>query len=363
MPELQSGLMTDWRVRMILLPDGDVVEAGITGKGQWTLHPAAGTEQLPGRFIVPGLVDAHCHLSVGLADGGEPVALDSDAMRANLRHAHAAGVTVIRDTGSPGSATLQLLRSAEGAGLQACGRFLAPAGRYYPALHEPVPREQLVTAALEEVRAGATWIKLIADFPVLSPGKPPSDPSPTYPLADIQRLVEVVHDAGARVAAHSTTPYVKELIDAGIDSVEHGTALDEDDVASLAARGGAWTPTLCAVVGARPGEAPSQRQQRLDRTERLRYLLPRADDQGLTIMSGTDVAGSIPQEVALLAELGLPPHAALAAASTAARRFLGFGGLQQGESADLVTYDNDPRDDPAVLDQPAAIFVRGARIK
>jgi imidazolonepropionase-like amidohydrolase len=83
----------------------------------------------------------------------------------------------------------------------------------------------------------------------------------------------------------------------------------------------------------------------------------------LTIMTGTDVAGSIPREVALLAELGLPPHAALAAASTAARRFRGFGGLQQGEPADLVTYDNDPRDDPAVLDRPAAIFVCGARTK
>ena len=227
---------------MILLPDGDVVEAGITGRGRWTLRPPDGAELLPGRFILPGLVDAHCHLSVGRADGGEPVALDPDAMRANLRKAHAAGVTVIRDTGSPGSATLKLLGSAEGAGLQASGRFLAPAGRYYPALHEPVPAQHLVTAALQEVRAGATWIKVIADFPALSPGEPPSAPSPTYPLADIQRLVEAVHGAGARVAAHSTTRYVKELIGAGIDSVEHGTALDEDDIASLAARVGHGRP-------------------------------------------------------------------------------------------------------------------------
>jgi imidazolonepropionase-like amidohydrolase len=354
--------MTPWRVRMILLPDGERVEAGITDRGRWTWPPAERAELLPGRFILPGLVDAHCHLSVGRADGGEPFALDSDVTRANLRKAHAAGVTVIRDTGSPGSVTLELLGSAEGAGLQACGRFLAPAGRYFPALHEPVPPQQLVAAALEEVRAGATWIKLIADFPVLSPGEPPSDPSPTYPLADIQRVVEAVHDAGARVAAHSTTRYVKELIGAGIDSVEHGTALDEHDIASLAARGGAWTPTLCAVVGTRPGDAPSK--QRLDLKERLRYLLPQADDHGLTIMTGTDVAGSIPQEVGLLAELGLAPRAALAAASTAARRFLGFGGLPRpGEPADLVTYESDPRDDPAVLGQPAAVFVRGTRIR
>ena len=355
--------MTAWRVRMALLPDGGVVEAGITERGRWTGRPAPGSEPLPGRFMLPGLVDAHCHLSVGRADGGEPVALDPEAMRANLRHAHASGVTAIRDTGSPGGATLRLLASADGTGLQACGRFLAPAGRYYPALHEPVPPEELVAAALAEVKAGATWIKLVADFPVLHPGEPPSDPSPTYPLADIQRLVQEVHGAGARVAAHSTTRYVADLIATGIDSVEHGTALDEADIASLAARGGAWTPTLCATIGTRAGDTPARRKQRLERQERLRYLLPRAAAQGLTIMTGTDVDGTIPREVALLAELGLPPQAALAAASTAARRFLGFAIPEEGQPADLVTYQDDPRDDPAVLGHPAAVFVHGTRIR
>lgn len=355
--------MTAWRVRMIQLPDGDAVEAGITEQGRWAQRPAAGSEPLPGRFILPGLVDAHCHLSVARGGNGEPVALDPAAMRASLRHAHAAGVTAIRDTGSPGSATLRLLASAEGAGLQACGRFLAPAGRYYPALHVPVPGEQLVAAALAEVRAGATWVKLVADFPVLKPGEPPSDPAPTYPIDGIRRLVEAVHAAGTRVAAHSTTRYVTELIAAGIDSVEHGTALGEDDIVSLAARGGAWTPTLCAVLGARAGETPARREQRREQEERLRYLLPRAASHGVTVMTGTDVDGTIAREVALLAELGLPPQAALAAASTAARRFLGFGLPGDGQPADLVSYHDDPREDPAALAHPAAIFARGTRIR
>src|SRR5450631_4175011 len=67
---------------------------------------------------------------------------------------------------------------------------------------------------------------------------------------------------------------------------------------------------------------PHQRErERLELRERLRYLLPKAAECGLTIMTGTDVVGSIPREVALLAELGLSPHAALAAASTSARQF------------------------------------------
>ena len=357
------GWVTAWRVRASLLPDGDLVEAGITEHGQWTVRPAAGAEELPGRFILPGLVDAHCHLSVGMAAGRGPAALAPEAMRANLRNAHAAGITAIRDTGSPGSVTLRMLATGDGAGLQACGRFLAPAGRYYPGLHVPVPPDQLVAAALAELRAGATWIKVIADFPFPGPAEESLAPSPTYPLDDIRRLVEAVHDAGARVAAHSTTGYVTELIAAGVDSVEHGTALDEAGIESLAARGGAWTPTLCATTGARDDDSPARQKAGLELRERLRYLLPIAAACGLTIMTGTDVVGSIPREVALLAELGLPPRAALAAASTSARKFLGFTSLHDGEPADLVAYSSDPRDDPAVLGQPAAVFMAGTRLR
>ena len=349
-------------MRAVLLPDGDVVEAGITEGGTWTSRPAAGAETLPGRFVLPGLVDAHCHLGVGQAADG-PVALDPAEVRANLAQAHRAGITAIRDTGSPGSVTLQVLAAGDGAGLQACGRFLAPEGQYFPGLHVPVPPAGLVAAALAEVRAGAAWVKLIADFPFLAPGQPPADPLPTYPLADIQRLVEAVHGAGARVAAHSTTGRVAELIAAGIDSVEHGTGLDEDGIDSLAARGGAWTPTLCATFAPRPDDDPARQRLRRERRDRLSFLLQRAADRSLTIMTGTDVVGSIPREVALLAELGLPPQRALAAASTAARQFLGFAGLDEGKPADLVTYGSDPRDDPVVLGHPAAIFMRGARIK
>jgi hypothetical protein len=93
---------------------------------------------LPGRFVLPGLVDAHCHLSVADDEDGWPISLDAMATRANLAKAHAAGVTGIRDTGSPGSITLELVGTSDGVGLQACGRFLAPRDRYSPGLHLPV---------------------------------------------------------------------------------------------------------------------------------------------------------------------------------------------------------------------------------
>ena len=95
----------------------------------------------------------------------------------------------------------------------------------------------------------------------------------------------------------------------------------------------------------------------------MRYLLPLAVERGVVIMTGTDVAGTVAREVALLAELGLPPVAALAAASTKARQFLGCATLAEGEYADLVSYDDDPRDDPAVLARPVAVVARGVRLR
>jgi imidazolonepropionase-like amidohydrolase len=269
---------------------------------------------------------------------------------------------VIRDTGSPGSVTLELLDGAD-YGLFACGRFLAPPGRYFPALHEPVEAADLVDAALAEVARGARWVKLVADFPVLTPQGPHLPVEPTYPIADVRRLVEAVHAAGARVAAHTTTPRVTELIAAGIDSVEHGTGLSEPDLADLAARGGAWTPTLCASTGENPNDDPDRRRRREEGRERLRTLLPRAAALGVTVLAGTDVAGTVAREVALLVAYGLAPGPALAAASTAARRYLGLSDFQPGQLADVVGYDRDPREDPEVLTSPVAVVAAGRRIR
>ncbi|MFI0483639.1 amidohydrolase family protein [Actinomadura sp. 9N215] len=355
--------MTSWTFEGLFLPEGRAGATGIDDRGRWAPAPPDGGERIPGRFLLPGLVDAHCHLTVGSGADGRPRPLTFGEARANLRTAREAGITVVRDLGSPGSMALRLLDEADGVNLIACGRFLAPQDQYFPGLHAPVPADALIEAARAEIAAGARWVKLIGDFPLVGRGPMrPSDAVPAYSAGDVRRLVDAVHGAGARVAAHTTTGFAGDLVRAGVDSIEHGDGMSEADVLALAERGGAWTPTLCASVRETPEEDPDRRRRRLERRERVSHLLGLARTRGLRILAGTDVVGSIAGEVALLVELGLTPEEALSAASTAASDFLGAPGLRPGRPANLVTYDDDPRDDPAILARPAAVFASGRRV-
>jgi imidazolonepropionase-like amidohydrolase len=349
--------MTTWAVRGVELPFGHESRSWwIDAAGSAHDEPTGDAEPLPGSFIVSGLVDAHAHPAVAAGPSG-PQALAKDAARANLRDWALAGVTLVRDVGSPGGLTLDLQAEPGMPALQAAGRFLAPAGRYHPGLLvTPVAEDDLVSAAVGEIGRGATWVKLIADFPDLTGG---TGVHANYGYEAVAALTDAVHTAGGRVAAHSTTGFAGQLIAAGVDSIEHGTGLDEDAVKAMADRGVAWTPTLTATLGHLDPELPPARRNALGEIrDRLAFLLPLAVSLGVPVLAGTDVVGSLSSEVALLTSLGLAPSEALAAASTWPRHYIGAGAR-----ADIVTYNHDPRDDPDQLTHPAAVVVGGTRLR
>src|SRR5262249_26258758 len=138
----------------------------------------------------------------------------------------------------------------------------------------------------------------------------------------------------------------------------HGQGLGPAELEALGARGGAWTPTLCAVLRGRGSADPAARARAGELSERLRDSLPYAAARGGRVLAGTDVVGTLAQEVALLAEHGLPVAQAIAAAGSLARDFLGIH-----PEGDIVTYDADPREDPRVLASPAAVVIRGTRVR
>jgi imidazolonepropionase-like amidohydrolase len=354
--------VTAWHVRAVRLPDGETAEDAWLTDGGWLDEPIDDAENLPGRFALTGLVDAHSHVSFGDGGGG-PIPLDRAGAEAALERHGTQGVAVVRDAGGDPSVVLALPTVPGRPFVVAAGRHLAPAGMYFEAVHHPVAAADLVEVALRELGAGARWVKLVADFaPSRARGAPSLEPpEQTYDLDVVGELVTETHRSGGRVAAHVTTALVADLVRLGIDSVEHGTGLDEQTLVEMARRGTAWTPTLCAVLS-NPADASEQRRRvTAERRERFRELLPRAVQLGVPVLTGGDAVGSIPREVALLVECGLDPTDALRAANVNALAFLGTDVADAPPA--VVTYDDDPRIDPEALTRPTAIVIGGIRVR
>lgn len=348
-----------WLVEGIDLDSGEPTELAITD-GNLAAGPVSGAERLPGRFVLGGLVDAHCHLSLDFGGQRPPGTTEVvvEALRANLH----AGVLLARDVGAPVGVRLGGDHD-DGPLVLAAGRFLAPPHGYLPWLFEGVPAEAVAQVALEELAAsGSGWVKLVFDFPEHFTGlESLLEAVPNYPPEVAVALCRAVHEAGGRVAAHVSGPGDAALaVSVGVDSLEHGHDVPLDDLADLGRRGGAWTPTLTTVwrgvLAERPGAGAVEAH--------YREALAAATGAGVVVLAGTDAGGhgTIAEEIALLASLGLTPTQALASASSAARDYLGQPGLVLGQPADLVTYEDDPRADLNVLRRPAAIIRKGRRI-
>jgi imidazolonepropionase-like amidohydrolase len=328
--------------------------------GERVVYGTGEPEELPGRYAVAGLVDAHAHPTVDRDEHG-PFLADSEYGAARLAEYAASGVTVIRDVGGRSHVTLEFARSPAAPGrpvVTAAGRFLAPANRYFPRMHSPVRPDELVAAIEAEIAAGAAWVKIIGDAPVWGADGPvPESAAATYDVDTLRQAVDAAHSAGARVAVHSNLED-SGLAAIGADSIEHGTGLGHREIETLGARGGAWTPTLCAVLQHRDSPDPEVRKRTGRLREQLRDRLPYAVAHGVRVLAGTDVVGTIAEEIALLADHGLTVAQSISAAGPAARDFLGIH-----PEGDIVTYDDDPLQDPAVLARPAAVVVRGVRVR
>jgi hypothetical protein len=323
------------RLRAVPWPDGtEPVEWTIAGGRVYAREGPAGAPELP----------------VGL-ERGSP-----ELIAAHLQLQRQAGVLGVRDAGSlPGVA---LPARAEGVRVVGCGPFLAPPGFYLEHLYDGTRPERAVGAARDRVRAGWPWVKVIADFP--GPDRNPLAPRVGYPLELVGEIAAAVHAEGGRIAAHVMGRLVRELVHAGVDSIEHGNWADDATVREMAARGTAWCPTLTTVLHhLEPiaAQVPPAREL----LDLQRETLPLAAELGVTLLAGTDEEphGSVAAEVAALVRYGVPAPAAIAAATTGARVFLGLPGLEDGAPADLAVFDRDPREDVAALAAPVAVLSAG----
>jgi imidazolonepropionase-like amidohydrolase len=356
-----------FHVRGTVLPDGEVRDLWLVGD-RVTFEPVADAETISdGGFILPGLVDAHCHL--GIAYGAKPIQSVAEARELSVIDRDA-GVLALRDAGSP--FPYPELDDEPGVPrLARAGRHVAAPRRYLRDIGVEVAGDDVATAVTEQAKAGTGWVKLVGDWIDRNVG----DLAPSWDAATMAAAVEAAHAAGARAAVHTFSEEgVEIMVKAGVDSVEHGTGLTLDLIDEMARRRTALVPTMInirtfgKIADSARGKFDDYADHMLAMRDRFPSVVLAAHEAGVPIYVGTDAGGGIrhglaAEEMLYLHEAGIPAIDVLAAASWNAREWLGFAGLVEGGVADLVVYEADPRADLRVVRAPHRIVLRGAVIR
>jgi len=354
--------MTALRFHGPVLPTGDTADVYVVD-GRVTFEPQAGAETVANGWLVPGLVDAHNHL--GLEDGG---AVDDARIEEQAIADRDTGVLLTRDCGSPAD-TRWVQERADLPRLVRCGRHIARTKRYLRNYGVEVEPPELTETVAEQAEAGDGWVKLVGDWISRDEG----DLAPSFPDDAVAAAIATAHEHGAKVTAHCFgRDSLSPLLDAGIDCIEHGTGLSQEDLEQMAARGVALVPTVLQTskfpefVEAARERFPAYADTMDALFARRREVLMAAHEAGIAMYVGSDGGGTarhgcLHEEIRAMVEMGLPAADMLAAASWRGRAWLGHApGLEEGDEADFVVYDRDPLEDLSVLASPSRVVLRGA---
>jgi imidazolonepropionase-like amidohydrolase len=366
--------MTDGRVLKasgVILPSGErrdlfVVDGQISydAGAPGAAEAESITDGLGETWLVPGLVDAHCH--IGLDEHG---AVPDDVSEEQAITDRDAGTLLVRDAGSAAD-TRWIDERDDLPRVIRAGRHLARPKRYIRNYAHEIEPDELPAYVAQEAQRGDGWVKLVGDWI----DRDAADLAPLWPRDALQAAIDTAHAHGARVTAHVFgDEALPDLFDAGIDCIEHGTGLTPDLIDQMVAQHIALVPTVKQLQQfpdyAAAGEAkfPAYAARMRDLHARHHETLRSAYEAGVAIYAGTDAGGVLPHgligdEVLALAGIGLSAADALGAASWHARPWLGRpgGNLDQGDPADFVAYDADPLADLAVLKHPRRVVLRGS---
>ena len=334
----------------------------IDGRISWSSPESTdGVETLEG-WVVPGIVDAHCH--VGLDANG---AVDRATTEAQAVTDRDAGTLLIRDAGSPAD-TRWIDERDDLPKVIRAGRHIARTKRYIRNYAHEVEPDQLVARVRAEARAGDGWVKLVGDWIDREVG----DLTPCWPRDVLTEAIAAAHEEGARVTAHCFgEESLRDFAAAGTDCIEHAIGLEEDTIVQFAEQGIAIVPTLVniatfpRIAESARDKYPTYAAHILDLHARRHRTVAAAHEAGIPVYVGTDAGGSLPhglaaQEAIELEAAGMSRVDALRSATWGAREWLGRPGLDEGADADLLVLPGDPREDLGVLAHPRAIVLRGS---
>ena len=362
--------------------------------------PAQGIQiiDLSSSFVMPGMVDCHAHILGDLGDlsPGSEFRMSSArktlwGMR-NLKVWLSKGFTALRDAGEDDLGYGQLaLRDAINAGwidgprMQSSGNFISLNGGHgdsggFIAPDQELPRrpniadtvDDVARAARRDIKYGADWIKLMGTGGVL-------DLTSDFKVQELSeeqmaKAVEIAHRAGKRVMVHAEgTEGIKAAVRAGVDSIEHGTMLDDEGAALMAKKGTWLVPTLYTFqhgveLGTSHGQDPISLAKVKEIVAHQEPAFTRALKAHLKIAVGIDDEPQyLPKELEALVRGGMTPLEALQAATIRGAELLNWsdriGTIEAGKFADIIAIDGDPTKDINAIEKVIFVMKDGAVFK
>jgi imidazolonepropionase-like amidohydrolase len=351
--------------------------------------PDGQVTDVAGRWLLPGLISCHTHLSVVFpfsdTDEAENPALTAYRSATRAAAALRAGITTIRCVHEQNRADL-LLREAARRGWITAPRILG-AGRAISArgghgqgsgCAYAAGEDEFHAAALAELAAGADHVKIFINGGLASAGERVERPEMTD--AEIRGTVRAAAGHDTYVVAHSgESAAIRQALAQGVRCFEHAYRLDDDTAALLARRGAYLTPTLCVTRSEAwmraNGFAEHTIANAASAADEHLASVRRAIRAGVTLLNGTDyppgdLVDGVPvavHELLLMAEAGLTPAQALRSVSVSAARLLGIDGhvgqVRPGYAADLIAVDANPLADITALRAITLVIQSGQVIR
>ncbi len=394
--------------RAVDVLDGTVVENAsvavendrIVGFGTQVHAPAgARTLDLGDVTLLPGLHDNHCHLFLDPVDIDWVIYKRSSARKTldglyNAQKTLMAGFTTVRDPGDCdwqyGTVDLRNFINAgkaSGPRMLVAPHYLSITGGHGDAndfacdlcmvgIGKIVDGVDAMRHAVrEEVKFGADWIKLFASGGVLSMGDDPSHSH--YTLEELKVAAEEAHRLGVKITAHAHgAQAVRYCAEAGFDSVEHCTMIDDEGLAMMKDKGIYCVPTLYCLdylqipenpMNLDPSIVAKAKGMRSFQRDRFAKIVK----EQVPVAYGTDIGvfphGENWRDFPIMIGCGMDPLAAIQSATINSARMNGIdeevGALREGQKADVIAVTGDPTKDIALLGQPTFVMRDGAVVR